>query len=466
MMIPATWATREIPNKAGKGAPTYVLTDQFRQEWTHSVTPSVCIHVDFPGDQFNFDEFNSEIRPFSHVKDTAQYLIKDITGKAKSLKYIPSRPPGIFTENGRRYINTHVAPDIEPIEDDIKIFDDFMEHLVPDSEDRERTKKWCATLIARPDIKMSYGMLMISENQGVGKTTLAERILKPLVGESNTSSPNETDVSECQFNYWCAHKRLAIINEIYAGQSSKVYNKLKGIITDTSIMINKKNMAAYEIDNWVHVYACSNSRRALKMSRDDRRWFVPQVTEFKLTDTWTKAKWSELFNWLKNGRGLNTIRYWADEYVKKQGHVLSGEEAPNNVTKRKMVDEGMSDGERLVCDVLDEITERMPNANDVILSDMLLIEVIKEQLHNGKAPAWLEKPLTVRKCAKAKGWFVGEGRIVHTVQLNLSKPVFAKGCLISKNKGIAERDQEKYRSNDEKVIAFNDLMKFLNDKAP
>jgi len=55
--------------------------------------------------------------------------------------------------------------------------------------DRIELMRWCATLIARPDIKMNYGVLLISETQGVGKSTLGEKILAPLIGKLNASFP-------------------------------------------------------------------------------------------------------------------------------------------------------------------------------------------------------------------------------------------------------------------------------------
>jgi hypothetical protein len=49
----------------------------------------------------------------------------------------------------------------------------------------------------------------------------------------------------------------------------------------------------YEIENWLHVYACSNSLNALKLSSDDRRWFVPEsftsVPETDTTSWWSRT---------------------------------------------------------------------------------------------------------------------------------------------------------------------------------
>lgn len=49
-------------------------------------------------------------------------------------------------------------------------------------------------------------------------------ILAPCIGEWNTSFPDEQKITDNSFNGWIAHKRLAVVQEIYAGQSSKAYN--------------------------------------------------------------------------------------------------------------------------------------------------------------------------------------------------------------------------------------------------
>jgi len=124
-------------------------------------------------------------------------------------------------------------------------------------------------------------VLLVSERQGVGKSTLGEKILAPLVGIDNFVAPTEKTIVDSSFNSWIAHKRLALVNEIYAGNSNAAYNKLKSVVTEKTITINKKFVDEYTIENWVHLICCSNSIRALKLDLDDRRWFVPRVSEEK-----------------------------------------------------------------------------------------------------------------------------------------------------------------------------------------
>lgn len=426
LIVPATRATELIPNPEGKGKPVVALKRAFKEEWFHCVAPEVFIHRDWPSVTWTADEFNSKVSPYSDVHNTALLLKKDDTSKSAVLKYTPEFKPGIFSDgDSGRFINTHVPSRIRPKKGDIKPWLDYIEHLVPDEGDRHELMKWCATLIAKPEIKMLYGVLLISETQGVGKSTLGEKILDPLVGSANVSYPSEKEITDPQYNYWLAHKRLAVVHEIYAGHSSKAYNHLKNIITDKYITVSKKYIANYQIENWVHVMACSNSLRALHLPNDDRRWFVPKVNEI----TRERSYWEGFNKWLTEGGGLEAICYWAHEFVKKKGYVQKGDVAPMSALKREMIEESYSPGQAMVARVLDRISEILSSnsAEDVarkkgweeegrmkdgavFVLDSDLVQLIKNQLYEGRHNDRLERPATIRRLAKGKGWVPGELR--------------------------------------------------------
>lgn len=448
LMVSATWATDVVKKKEGKGRPSIVLRKAFIDEWSHCVRPEVFIHCDRPNVELSSTEFNSTVDPFSDSKDTASLLKKEDISKGNILAYDPSRKPGNYVlKNGERYINTHVPTLIEPMRGDVGPWLNYIESLIPEKEERHELLKWCATLIAKPSIKMHYGVLLISETQGVGKSTLGEKILIPLMGEWNTSSPSEKDVVESAFNDWCAQKRLAVVHEIYSGQSAKAYNTLKSIITDKYISVNRKFMPGFTIENWLHVFACSNSLRAIKLSSDDRRWFVPKVNEEKRTPKF----WKEFNSWLENEKGLEKIYQWFIDFIERHGHVSKGEDAPWTKVKQDVVEEGMSPGQLLVCDVLDAIRPK----GKIYITDYDLQDFIRNRLHEGRNSNHLEKPLTIRKIAKAKGWHIGEKR--HN---QLIDQTMIQGRIIAPTADIAKRPIEEM----EKIGAKHFVLSSLGQK--
>ena len=124
-----------------------------------------------------------------------------------------------------------------------------------------------------------------------------------------------------------------MIHEIYAGHSAKAYNSLKSIVTDKYVTVNKKYMANYEVENWMHIFACSNSMRAIQLSGDDRRWHVPKVTEEKRPTSY----WIGLNRWLEEKGGLGIVVSWAHEFLKKNKPVEKGASAPWSSLKREVV---------------------------------------------------------------------------------------------------------------------------------
>jgi hypothetical protein len=345
---PATWATDLIPPPTGKGKPTAVLRDSFKGMWAYVEEADLFVCTEMPDIIRPEPILNKMLASFSHVNDTARLITKAYTGRAARVCYRPDERGLSVTFRGSSAINLHVPPTIQSTPGDPKPFLDFLEYLFVNPQERKQAERWCATLIARPDVRMIYGMLLISETQGVGKTTLGASILAPLVGLNNVSFPSESDVVSA-FNDWVANKRLAVVGEIYSGSSWKAYNCLKQIITDKDVTVNQKYQRQYTIENWCHIIACSNSMRALKMENDDRRWFYPECVEVP----WPKERFAKLRSWLESG-GLNIIKHWAERYG---DYVSPSERAPMTERKREMIEGSRSEAQREAVAIAETIRE-------------------------------------------------------------------------------------------------------------
>jgi effector-binding domain-containing protein len=453
----ATFATEVIqPTQKGEKAFT-VLKRHFAEEWYNIVAPEAFIHKDFPSKIYTKKDFDIEVRPFSNVRETSNYLQADFGGKGYAINYDPSRKPGIYTgRDGGQFINSYRPPFIEPVEKmtkkDIQPWLDFMEHLIEVEKDRKEAYRWIATLIAKPAVKMHYGMLLVSETQGVGKGTLGEKILARLVGIDNTSFPGEDEIVDSDYNYWIAHRRLAVVHEIYAGHSSKAYNKLKTIITDHNVTVKKKYMADYHIDNWIHAFACSNSMKALKIAQEDRRWLIPKVREEKKP----KEYWDMFHGWLEAEQGLEKIYRWALDY---KDYVAKGADAPKTQAKDDMIREMYSDGMKLVANVLETLREENPKVN-YLISDYDLVEIIRLGVYEGKRNDRLEKPATVRGVARDAGWFISKERVEIAATKEWKRIKLDKPRLICVSKADAEKKPSDLASENKEP--FN-IVKYYND---
>jgi uncharacterized protein DUF5906 len=351
--------------------------------------------------------FNSKVRSFSDVDDTAKLLVREPTAKLDGLAYRPGARAGVINDQGRRLINTFRPSTVKAIAGDPAPFIEFMEYFIPDEGDRRETLRWLATLACRPDVRMRYALLLISETQGVGKTTLAEMMAK-LVGTHNASFPSEKMIVNADFNGYIARKRLVVVNEIYSGESRKAYNVLKDKITDENVDVNEKYEKPYTIENYAHFIACSNSLSPLKFDDDDRRWLVPRVTEAKKSPEY----WSG-FHARLAGDGLGIILHYLGQLLEEDhsfavGH---GEHAPSTTRKLEVIAEARSPGAQLAHDLAvlaRDFKLRNPATNEyeparviLTLHDVRLWVAGKRRLDLDNPR--LEKALTLRKAMKQAG---------------------------------------------------------------
>jgi Family of unknown function (DUF5906) len=395
-LFSATWATDAI-RSGGQGAPPHKVRGQFAKEWFWIEDPAVYVRRSQPDKLLSEEVFNRSVRPFSHVANTARLLIQHESSKCSGVTYDPGHMPGKVNIDGRLVINVYRPPTIPAKEGDPKTFLDFTEHLIPEKNDRIEFLRWAATLIARPEIRMTYGVLLISETQGVGKGTMGEAIIAPLVGEHNVSVPSEKEIVDNNYNYWLAHKRLAVVHEIYSGHSVKAYNILKSTISDKFVTIRLKFLPNYMLENWIHIFACSNSMRALHIEESDRRWLVPRVTEM----TQPHKYWVDLHQWLAAG-GLEIVRWWADDFLQTHDPVQRGVDAPSTGLKKEIILETRSEGSQLAYDLGLLILEKH-KGEKIVLAMENVRDWVAGQRKMDRNDRRLEKALTLRKALKAAG---------------------------------------------------------------
>jgi len=393
----ATWMTDVI--KQEKGRPIIKLRRHAKSIWSYIPDADVFVNEKMPELIYTRQVLDADLAKFSDTNKTSELIIKNQAhGNKRRLTYRPDKATGYIIDENRNSgaINTHRPGNIKPVKGDCSPWLEFMEYLVPDKNERHEVMRWCATLIAKPEIRINYALLMVSERQGIGKTTLGTFILAPLIGLHNVSFPSEIDICS-QFNEWIANKRLAVVNEIYTGQSWKSYNLLKTSITDHQITVNKKFRAQYKIDNWCHIFACSNSLRPLKIDPNDRRWFYPELTN----KSWPKQKFIEFREWL-DGQGLSIIYQWAIDFA-DDDYIHSADIAPRTDSKELLIEDSLSDEKREAR----RIASIMSDAQEPIAVTMSEVRAHIKRLLHGRC---YDSNLELRKSMKSAGVFQLEKR--------------------------------------------------------
>lgn len=355
MLDPCDWATEEV-GVTDNGRPIFGIREQFASRWVRVQNLRHYALLSKPEDTLDKEQFNTKVRPFSDVTDTSLLLAKVSGNICDKVTFMPNRPSGIIRIDGSTCLNQYVDRRLKPIKGDTAPFHKFLEYLFQIEEEREEIYRWIATLYSKPDIRMGYGLLLLSKMQGVGKSTLLD-IMGTLIGKPHTSYPGDAMI-QSDFNGWIVNRRLVIVHEIYAGQNWKTYNRLKSMITDENIEANNKHVSNYTVPNWTHYAAASNSMEALRMEHDDRRWYVPRLPEKLYHD----------YNGLRAWINAGGIRHLAHELLQVNRYVSPGEVAPRTAAKEALIDQSMPSDERMV--VL--LCERLSSDNCLDVRDIWL----------------------------------------------------------------------------------------------
>ena len=178
-------------------------------------------------------------------------------------------------------------------------------------------------------------------------------------------------------------------------------DKLKEIVSDDFIGGVVKYQNEFSVENFLHVFACSNSMRALKFEDSDRRWLIPEVTE----EAKPHSYWKKLYAWLNAG-GYAVIAHWAQDYVKRHGHVQKGEHAPSTERKREAIMQSRSDGERYIAE-LGEALKRIDGQAlmrlDHVRAWLITKKAASPQLYGVDGRRFLETPETISKVLRGCG---------------------------------------------------------------
>jgi len=161
-------------------------------------------------------------------------------------------------------------------------------------------EKWIASLIQGRKLKIA----VVSKNvaQGIGKTTLAEILVK-LLGVQNIHRPSITELE--QFNMGLFGKRFSILEETKGIASSNAFENVKNLITNDLFSFVAKGLDAKMLNNITSFFISSNYSLP---DEGGRRfvYFSPSTDWANVMEKWDKIydlndeKIKELYNFYAN----------------------------------------------------------------------------------------------------------------------------------------------------------------------
>jgi hypothetical protein len=250
--------------------------------------------TDNPNDtRLTLDEFRAQqanniiwtIDANGREKSTATvnlWMASEYRVSVQGTRYFPEA--GLITMDevtGKRYLNTCVIPDHQPVEEynRIHIFKEHIEYLCPHEEDREFLLDWMAFTLQQPSRRCAVTPLHMTPTEGTGRSWVG-LLLGKLLGAKNVDTTDLEDLAGVGnggvFQEFLLNKLAIVINEaqLDEAQKKKVGGKLKTVLTDEVLNVNVKYGDKGTIRVFANVIMFTNKHAPLDLPESDRRIYV------------------------------------------------------------------------------------------------------------------------------------------------------------------------------------------------
>ena len=156
---------------------------------------------------------------------------------------------------------------------------------------------WCAALVQLPG-RHAMSSLVLRGGQGIGKGHFAHQMLGALFHPQQYLHIIGAGMLTGQFNEHLSGKVLVFADESTWGGDPAAANKLKGMVTESTVPIERKFLPLVEEPSCLHIVIASNNEWPIDIPRDDRRFMVLDVAGDKRQDD---AYFAPLREELRNG---------------------------------------------------------------------------------------------------------------------------------------------------------------------
>lgn len=176
------------------------------------------------------------------------------------------------------YYNTWRGFAIDPIKGDCSLFKAHIKDIVCGGDDKIYTfvLDWCADLFQDPSNPKGTAIVMRGD-EGTGKGTFADTI-GMMCAPHYTHLIDENHLTG-QFNSHMSDSVVVFADEITWGGNVKTAGKLKGLVTERHMLLERKGIDAVTMRNMAHVLIASNSKWVVPAGANSRRWLILDVAD-------------------------------------------------------------------------------------------------------------------------------------------------------------------------------------------
>lgn len=202
------------------------------------------------------------------------------------------------------FFNTYIKPSIKSIKGDCSIYLAHVHDVICDSDQKayEYLIQYFAHIVQRPEEKPNVAIVMKSV-EGTGKGTMMKPLLQ-IFGAQGIHINGDRHLTG-QFNSATANKLLVFADEVNL-TSHIIADKIKGIISESTVQMEKKGLEAIAIPNYARVVFASNRSHVIKAGTKERRYLVLEPSSRMAQNT---LYFERLNQWINN-RGAQALLYY------------------------------------------------------------------------------------------------------------------------------------------------------------
>lgn len=263
--------------------------------------------------------------------------------------YEPGKPR--FVENSITHgkdLNTWHGWGVESKKGNVKPFLDFIDYLFHGATDDEKqfVMHWLGYPIKFPGAKLLTALVLHGARQGTGKTLLAETMGK--IYGKNYAEISQDDL-ENTFNSFIARKQFLSGDEITGSDSRRFADKLKKLITQSSVVVNEKYAKTYTIKDCANYLFTSNHVNCFFLEDSDRRMFVHEITAVPKAPEY----YQYFIEWRDKEGGAEALRFYFENELDYEGFNPKSP-APSTTAKQFIIISGRSQVSTWAHDLQDE----------------------------------------------------------------------------------------------------------------
>ena len=350
-------------------------------------------------------------------------------------------PLSVVEEEGFRLVNTFVPINVRRTQGDPGIFLEHMRRLFPIQSDRDIIMAYMAAVVQHMGTKFQWCPI-IQGGEGNGKTVIS-RVIEHAIGSRYTHYPNAADLAGngLKFNGWIEGVGFVGIEEIYVSDRRELTEPLKVFVTNDRMEIQHKGQGQYTGDNLANIIMYSNHKDCMKMTYDQRRYFMiftAQQTEADLNAQGMDGNYfNRLYDWLKKEDGYAIMAEYLHTYQipDELNPATSLQRAPKSSSIHEAVTSSLGVVEQHILEAVDEGRQGFRGG---WISSKCLNDLLTEIRYDSKISPQRRKTILEGLGYTRHPW-LNNGRVDNPVAAEGGKSVlYFKGKLDDARVGAAE----------------------------